>query len=190
MERNRAVKVVLYGNSGAGKSALATRYVLGSYDSNLPSTIGAAFYAKIINLNPKLTLNIWDTAGSERYNSLAPMYLRGAKIVLLCFEDPNIEDLDRKISKIKEINLIATIFLVATKMDLSSNLTHPLVDNYARSNDLKLFYTSSFHGTGISELFDEIYKIGKDSVTDEFDRPIKIERQEEPKKDKPCCGYV
>lgn len=50
----------------------------------------AAYHSKtIISDNDKITLDIWDTAGQERYHSLAPMYYKGAKGVVIVFDLTN-----------------------------------------------------------------------------------------------------
>ena len=34
----------------------------------------------------KVEFEIWDTAGSERFNSLAPMYYRGKEFAIVVFD--------------------------------------------------------------------------------------------------------
>lgn len=48
----------------------------------------AAFMTKTLNPSPQtlLKFEIWDTAGQERYNSLAPMYYRGAHIAIVVYD--------------------------------------------------------------------------------------------------------
>ena len=140
-DRALYAKIVLYGKAGAGKSALMMRYVYNRFDYEMESTIGAAFNSKKITVDKKaLTLQIWDTAGSERFNSIVPIYLRGAKVVLLCFQEPDIEEIEYKIGKIMETNDKADIFLVATKMDLTKDKTYENVENYAKEHNYKIFF--------------------------------------------------
>lgn len=73
----REVKVVLLGDTGVGKSSLVLRFVTNSYKPYSESTIGASFMSKVIMSNGKqIKFQIWDTAGQEKYHSLAPMYYR------------------------------------------------------------------------------------------------------------------
>jgi GTPase SAR1 family protein len=46
-----AVKVVLIGNSGAGKTSLAQRFVYDKFNVYSESTIGASFFTKTISVN-------------------------------------------------------------------------------------------------------------------------------------------
>lgn len=47
----------------------------------------ASFFLKNLTIDAEVVrFEIWDTAGQERYNSLAPMYYRGAQAALLVFD--------------------------------------------------------------------------------------------------------
>ena len=79
------VKCVLLGTENSGKSSLVYRYIDDKFNVNTQSTVGCAFNIKKFNLDKKsISLEIWDTAGNERYNSLLPMYYRSATIILIC----------------------------------------------------------------------------------------------------------
>lgn len=172
-ELTRMVKIVLCGKEGMGKSALISRYIHNYFDSNISSTIGASFFSKDVYVdNKKVSLSIWDTAGSERYGKMMPMYTRGAKIVILCFDENHLDDLESEISKISHTNELAEILLVATKSDIHKN--YQLAEKYALHNNLKFFLTSSFSGEGISGLFDEVVKIAASSSGHNTEPPVNI----------------
>lgn len=90
---DREAKVVLVGESGVGKSSLTLRFITGSFTENTPSTIGASFMSKVINLPGEdpvdVKLNIWDTAGQEKYRSLAALYYRGAVCAIVVYDITN-----------------------------------------------------------------------------------------------------
>lgn len=68
----REVKVVLLGDTGVGKSSLVLRFVTNNYKPYSESTIGASFMSKVVMSNGKqIKFQIWDTAGQEKYHSLA-----------------------------------------------------------------------------------------------------------------------
>src|SRR3569832_832702 len=87
-----AVKVVILGDSGVGKTSLVIRYVRGTFQPFQEPTIGAAFvsYKETIDdedlTDNVVTFKLWDTAGQERYHSLTPLYFRGAHVALLVFD--------------------------------------------------------------------------------------------------------
>jgi Ras-related protein Rab-22 len=60
-------KICLLGDQGVGKSSLVGRFVHGSFNPNLTTTLGASFMAKTIVVdNITYRFQIWDTAGQER----------------------------------------------------------------------------------------------------------------------------
>lgn len=79
--REKIKKVVLYGPSNAGKTALAARLHSNTFEENSEGTIGANYRQLEIG-NQKISL--WDTAGQERYNSMSSLYFRDADIVIVC----------------------------------------------------------------------------------------------------------
>eukprot|EP00128_Syssomonas_multiformis_P010200 Colp12_sorted_trinity150504_noHs@1162 len=83
----REVKVVLLGDSGVGKSSLVLRFVTNNFKPYSESTIGASFMSKMITVsNKQIKFQIWDTAGQEKYHSLAPMYYRGAAAAIVVYD--------------------------------------------------------------------------------------------------------
>ena len=106
-------KVVLIGDSSVGKTSLVNRYIEDKFQEKLDSTIGAQFFSKIIDLNVhsqtglineavssdssisiknkglervRIKLQIWDTAGEERFRSVTPMYYKNAAAVILVYD--------------------------------------------------------------------------------------------------------
>lgn len=75
-EKPREVKVVLLGDTGVGKSSLVLRFVTNSFKPYSESTIGASFMSKLVMVNGRqIKFQIWDTAGQEKYKSLARKYI-------------------------------------------------------------------------------------------------------------------
>jgi len=81
------IKVVLIGESGVGKTSIIRQYIDGIFDNNFQSTIGGSFCTKNIHFGKKLIkLEIWDTAGQEKFRSLSKMFYTNSKIVILVFD--------------------------------------------------------------------------------------------------------
>eukprot|EP00003_Mantamonas_plastica_P011104 TRINITY_DN2069_c0_g1_i3.p1 TRINITY_DN2069_c0_g1~~TRINITY_DN2069_c0_g1_i3.p1 ORF type:complete len:170 (+),score=2.95 TRINITY_DN2069_c0_g1_i3:444-953(+) len=81
-------KLVLLGNSAAGKTSICNRFVNDAYTEHAESTIGASFMQKSIVMedNEQIHFDIWDTAGQERFKSLAPMYYRGSAAAIIVYD--------------------------------------------------------------------------------------------------------
>jgi small GTP-binding protein len=102
--RTRECKVVLLGDTGVGKSSLAQRYVTNTFKPYSESTIGASFMSKMILVDgAPCKCQIWDTAGQEKYHSLAPMYYRGAAAAILVFDITKPASLDKLKAWVREL---------------------------------------------------------------------------------------
>lgn len=85
--QKKTVKCTMIGDSCVGKSSIIERIVNNSFSDNKETTLGACYHQQTEIINDISTeIQYWDTAGQERYNSLIPMYLRNADIVLLVFD--------------------------------------------------------------------------------------------------------
>ena len=83
------VKVVLLGDSGVGKTCLITRYISETFEQNTASTNGASYASKNVNydkLKKTITLDIWDTAGQEKYKALTKFFYKDAAIAILVYD--------------------------------------------------------------------------------------------------------
>ena len=82
-------KVVLIGESGVGKTSIISRYLTNTFNSTLGSTPGANFTTKTVFLeeeNQSIKYEIWDTAGQEKYRSLAKVFYKNAAVCILVYE--------------------------------------------------------------------------------------------------------
>lgn len=188
-------KVVLLGKEFSGKTSLVERYLHERFNENVPyqNTIGAAFGAKKITVgNKSVTLGIWDTAGSERYEAMSRIYYRGAKAAVLCY------DLTDKSSFERAKFWNCKIYLCGTKHDLvqsdkkSRQVDYHTTTDYADEINAKVFETSSKTGHNVEELF---FQLAKDySVEEEpcgaegAEKEIKDFTDNKGKQGKlPCC---
>ncbi|GAB5371563.1 hypothetical protein AAMO2058_001590900 [Amorphochlora amoebiformis] len=80
------VKLVMIGDSGVGKTALASRFVDNKYTPSDKSTIGVDLRIKTMSvMDKKVKLQLWDTAGQERFRAITQCYYRGSDaVVLVC----------------------------------------------------------------------------------------------------------
>lgn len=176
-------KVVMVGDSNVGKSALAIRFMRDSFSSITDATIGAAFFAKKMDVpgtTDRITMNIWDTSGSERYRALSPMYLRNAQTIILCVscdQDDPVQNIKENIESYKLFSWDSDIIICITKIDLQH--TYDDIKQYAEDMNMKLFETSSKTGSGIQEMFEtiaiNIHKSSKHEI--QVSKPIELTRR-------------
>ncbi len=85
-----AFKMCIFGDSSVGKSTLINRYVTAKFDNDLKSTLGAAILMKFIETETmRITLQIWDFAGEERFRSLLPSYAKGSSAAIFMCDISN-----------------------------------------------------------------------------------------------------
>ena len=125
------IKLVLIGNSAAGKTCIVQRMVNNIFNVNNNSTIGAAYMTYSIDKN--LKIEMWDTAGQERFYSLLPMYARGAEVIIIVVDiEKSVEEQFVKWSKYIEDNKKLflphfKLFLIFNKYDLNTKFEIPKI---------------------------------------------------------------
>ena len=124
-----SMKLIVIGDSYAGKTCLIRSYESGTFINSHLSTIGIDYFKKKISLNnnKQVILNLWDTAGQERFQSLTMNYLKGADGLLLCValtENNYVEQIKFWIDKIQDVidESEIQILIVGTKSDLVSDI--------------------------------------------------------------------
>ena len=159
------IKVIVLGSSGVGKTTLITRYKTRKYVRNIPSTLGSNFVTIKKTFNKKkYILNIWDTAGQEKYNSLNKLLIQNAKIVILIYsitDKRTFLSLETWLKLVKERNGEKgySIGICANKSDLyvQSEVNDEEGKKYAKKINAVWKLTSAFEeNKGIDDLIDEL----------------------------------
>jgi small GTP-binding protein len=158
-------KIVLLGSQTVGKTSLVTRLIRGSFASDAPSTIGASFLSKTIPVgNVQVKMQIWDTGGSERYRSMAPMYLRDAHAVIAVYDITSSQSF-QELEDVWLRELIekgpqsVVIGLAGNKADLHDKrvISTRMGEGIAQGHSIEIFYeTSAIDGQNVQELFQRI----------------------------------
>ena len=157
------VKVVLLGDSGVGKTCLITRYISETFEQNTASTNGASYASKNVNydkLKKTITLDIWDTAGQEKYKALTKFFYKDAAIAILVYDITQKNSFESIKSywyeQVKE-NGEKTVVLgiVGNKSDLYEQEEVPENDarEFAQSIGAIFALTSAKMNTGVDALF-------------------------------------
>mmetsp|Transcript_101135 Transcript_101135/g.198445 ORF Transcript_101135/g.198445 Transcript_101135/m.198445 type:complete len:213 (+) Transcript_101135:72-710(+) len=98
-------KLVLIGDSGAGKSCLLLRFADDAFTDSYITTIGVDFRFKTIPVDKKtIKLQIWDTAGQERFRTITSAYYRGADGIILVYDTTDRESFAHVDDWLNEVN--------------------------------------------------------------------------------------
>ena len=85
-DKPESIKIAFLGSCGVGKTCIAQRYINNSFQENYISTT-ASYLHKIITRNNKYyQLDIWDTAGQEKFRALGKNFYKDAFIVILVYD--------------------------------------------------------------------------------------------------------
>ena len=82
-------KVVLIGESGVGKTSIIQRYINNTFTPGISTTGGANFTTKTMKFEEekqKIKFEIWDTAGQEKFRSLAKVFYKNAAVCILVYD--------------------------------------------------------------------------------------------------------
>lgn len=159
MDTIKTVKVVVVGESGAGKTALLTSFLENHFETDPLTTIGIDFKHKIVQLNDgqSIRLQLWDTAGQERFRQLTPAYIRSARVALLVLDlsDENCADHLVRWKGIIDKNKsdFTSTIIVGNKCDLVSEKRSPRLTNIIKETKDEYIETSAKTRKNIKELF-------------------------------------
>ena len=156
---NPSVKIVFIGDSGVGKTSIISRYDTGEPPINPSPTVGAAYLSKIYKSDDiEIELRMWDTAGQETYQSLAPIYFLHSLIGFIVFDitqRSSYLNVAKWVNQLREFagdNVISVI--VANKIDLESE-RQVYIEEYSKMatelNSL-IAETSAVSGEGINTM--------------------------------------
>ena len=159
-------KILILGESQVGKTSLLLRYTDDIFRENMLPTFGLDVRYKYVQKdNIYIRLDLWDTAGQEKFRSITPNYYKGSHGILLVYDITNessffrlknwMEDInDKSKSKIK-------VVIVGNKLDLEEKreITKKSLKSFADEYEVPYFETSALTGKGVEESFDKLIEI-------------------------------
>ena len=157
-------KLVLIGDTCVGKSCILVRFSDDIFDDNYVTTIGVDFRFKTMVVKNKIVkIQIWDTAGEERYRSITTAYYRGAAAIIICCDCTNQESFNNVKNWIEEIgkytdkDSVDKIILM-NKCDLIEErcVKKEEIDKFEKENKIKVLEVSAKTGEGIDKSFEYI----------------------------------
>lgn len=156
-------KLLLIGDSCVGKTSLLIRFKDGIFlKGSYISTVGIDYKTKTVKANDQLVrLQIWDTAGQEKFRSLTKSYYRDTNAVLLVYDICKMDSFSNIKSWMSEINANIQsnnnilIILVGNKLDEERNrmVSKKEGERLAKQTDALFWETSAKTGAHVDSMF-------------------------------------
>ncbi len=164
-ENDLTIKAILIGDSNVGKTTIIGKYLDKNFSEKSLNTVGLDLKNIKLNLNNKnIKLQLWDTAGQEKYRSMTTSYYRAVHIIIIVFDvtsQTSFEHIKEWMNNIRQFAKIGVMkVIVGNKIDLNDEriVTYNEGKNFAESCNVKYFETSAVTREGIVELFETICK--------------------------------
>ena len=154
------IKIITLGNGQVGKTSIIIRFIENKFSFNYLSTIGLDFKSKKILLpnGTEVKIRVFDTAGQDRFRSIAASYIKKADGVLLVYDITNqgsFDSVGKWINDIKETKGDKMpIVLIGNKMDLTDRVINKeMGEEKASCFNIPFFETSCKTGENVEKAF-------------------------------------
>ena len=191
------IKAILVGESQTGKTCLLNKLISNIFIENPGSTNVAENLEKDFTVNDKtVTLDIWDTAGQEKFRSLNKIFFKDAEIAFLVYDitkKKTFEEIKNFwVDQVRTFSGENTLFvLVGNKADLytKEEVNENTGQEFANEINAVFGQTSAKHGTGITDLFQTAIEKRITTNPNLNDKVFGVKLETKPNKEqKECCG--
>ena len=159
------IKITLLGDPGVDKTSIISRYIDDVFDEKNAPTIGANYSEKTIKKNGKeYELNIWDTAGQEKFHALGKHFYKEAYIVCLVYDITSQESLEQLksiwypdlLKYGEKYTILAVVGNKSHLYDWDNLADENFAKNFAKEIGATFILTSAKSGEGIEKLFNTL----------------------------------
>ena len=186
------IKTILVGDSGVGKTSIATRAADNAFQHNLSPTIGAsAFSFDVDSATGPISFNLWDTAGQDTFRNIIPLYFRGAHAAIVVFDLTNKDSFDHLatwVDLVKEhTQPNIAIVIVGNKSDMSERCVSTDEAMSFTQSVGAAFYTetSAMTGQSVHEVFQDLAEM--ETLKSHREQAKVTLRLDEPTQQNQCC---
>ena len=194
-QKQTLYKILLLGDSSVGKTCFLMRYVNNTFQDVHMSTIGLDYKLKSVQLDDGniIKIQIWDTAGQDRFRSITKNYYKGAHGIILIYDittKQTFQNVKNWITTIKEeVSDKVKIILVGNKIDdeESRKVSTEEGEKMAKEYGLDFYETSAKTGVNIDSTFKEMAEKIFETYTKEEKKGNKLVCKKSEIKKKNCC---
>ena len=157
-------KIIILGDTGVGKTSILEKYVDHVFSDIHISTIGIDFYVKTIEYNnKKYKLQMWDTAGQEKFSNLIRSYFKNCSVAIVVYDMSDYDSFLKIESWIENFQKhtidYRPIIIVGNKMDINNKkrrITKEMEEELIKKYDTQIIPCSAKTGDNIDYLFEKI----------------------------------
>ena len=203
MSEENTIKVILIGMSGTGKTNIIQALMDNPFQEENQSTLSSSFVAKKLTIEKKTyQIELWDTAGQEKYRSLTKIFIVFSKIVIFVYDitqRKSFEDLDFWVETVKESLGDSPIYaLFGNKKDLYLNEQVEESEGEKKANEIGAIFkltSAKNERENLNEYLEELVQMHikktqsneKDNTNETTHREQSFALQFNQKKKKSCC---
>jgi small GTP-binding protein len=189
---DKLVKLLIIGDSAVGKTSILLRFTDDEFPKSHLATLGIDIKIKTFELDSQIVkMQIWDSAGQERFHSIASSFYKGAMGILLvydCTNEQSFTNVGKWLTSIQQFGSdnVAKV-LIANKCDMAHRtVSTALGQQIAREADIKLFETSAKANINVHEAF---YFICREILRNYslYNVPRPLHLGQKAKRRKKCC---
>ena len=158
-------KIIVVGDCGVGKSNILSKYSKNIFNKSSQITMGVELITKYYKYENKIIkVNIWDTAGQEKFTSLIPTYYKNAKGAFLVYDITRKDTFNHIENWLRELTSInsdkISIILIGNKSDLSllRKVSKHEAELKANKYNIKFYETSALDSSNINTAFEDLIK--------------------------------
>mmetsp|Transcript_12359 Transcript_12359/g.39120 ORF Transcript_12359/g.39120 Transcript_12359/m.39120 type:complete len:211 (-) Transcript_12359:66-698(-) len=153
-------KYIIVGDTACGKSCILLQFTDTRFHPVHDLTIGVEFGSRTVTIdNKQVKLQIWDTAGQEKFRSITRSYYRGAAGCLLVYDTTRKETFEHVTQWLEDCRKFSSrdisIMLIGNKCDLTDErqVTTEEAQAFADQHDISFMETSAKTAHNIDAAF-------------------------------------
>ena len=164
MTEESVYKILLLGDTTVGKTCFLMKYTDKVFNEIHMATIGLDYRLKTMTLKSGKTvkIQIWDTAGQDRFRAITKNYYKSAHGVILIYDITSIQTFENVKSWISQIRDEASanivIYIVGNKIDIDEERKIKKEEGQKLADEFGFPFTeaSAKNGININETFEDI----------------------------------
>ena len=164
MSEDCVYKVLLLGDTTVGKTCFLMKYTDKTFQDVHISTIGLDYRLKsmVLKNGKNIKLQIWDTAGQDRFRAITKNYYKGANGIILIYDVTNPKTYDNVKNWVAQIREEASpnvvVYLCGNKIDMKEDRKVNEEDGKKMAEEFGFPFneTSARDGININETFEDL----------------------------------